>query len=95
MAARVIPTVLGGLAVAGGLLCTFMLVILFFAGMPNSKPDELRVIKLYTWGVFLGGIVCAAGGIVLLITGRPWWGAGMGVLPVLGMMVLFTRVSTR
>lgn len=95
MAARVIPTVLGGLAVAGGLLCTFMLVILFFAGMPNSKPDELRMIKLYTWGMFLGGVVCAAGGIGLLIAGRPWWGAGVGTLPVLGMIVLLTWVSIR
>jgi hypothetical protein len=95
MAARVIPTVLGGLAVAGGLLCTVMLVVLFFASMPNSKPDELRQIKLYTWGVFLGGLACAVGGTWLLIAGRPWWGAGVGILPFVGMIVLFTWVSIR
>lgn len=95
MAERVIPTVLGGLAVAGGLLCTLMLVILFLAGMPNSKPDDLRMIKLYTWGVFLGGLLCAVGGGWLLAAGRPWWGAGVGMLPFVGMIVLFAWVSIR
>lgn len=94
-AARVIPVILGVLAVAGGLVCTLMLVVLFLASMPNSKPDDLRLLKLAGWASFIGGLACAGGAIWLLCVGRPWWGAGVGIVPFIAIIAVFTWASIR
>ena len=91
--ASTVGTVLGILAVLAGALGTFCFVGFLLAGMPNGSPELLA--SLTRWMIIVGvlGVLCAAAAIWLLVVGRPWIGAGVGVAPLVALIV-FLIVAT-
>lgn len=87
-----IKTILASLSVLSGVFGVLMFLTLMLAGMPNSKPEQLR---LMTRWMYISGAVsfaCLVGGIWLIVLGYNGWGALVGALPLIGF-VLFVIVT--
>ena len=85
-------TVIGILALLVGAFGTFLFVGFLFVGMPNGSPQ--LVASLTRWMIVVGvvGVLCAGGAIWLLVIARPWIGAGVGVVPLVAV-ILFLVIS--
>jgi hypothetical protein len=91
--ATTVATVIGILALLAGAFGTFLFVGFLFAGMPNGSPQLIA--SLTRWMIIIGvaGVLCAGGAIWLLVIGRPWIGAGVGVAPLVAL-ILFLIIAT-
>jgi hypothetical protein len=66
---------------AAGLVASLMILVLCLAGTPNSTPEQLATMKAVMLGVVVGGLLFFAGGVTLLVLGRPGWSAVVGGAP--------------
>ena len=84
--AAVLVAVLG---VAAGVVATLMMLVMLLASMPNGSPQQLASIRNWMIATGVIGVACAIAAIVLMSTGRPWWGAGVGAVPVVTTIASF------
>lgn len=85
----------GVLATAVGLLGTLSWEILFLAGSPNSSPQQFATIKMWMWIALVGGLACAGIAVWLMVIDRPWYAAGVGVLPMVSLVVTMAIVAAK
>lgn len=76
-------TILAALTIVAGVLGTLTILGFTLAGSANASPELLRQLKRFMIGTGIGGLICLAGGILLLVRGMPGWGALLGGLPIL------------
>jgi hypothetical protein len=74
-------TILAGVCILLGLLGSLMLITLLLAGSPNSTPAQLHTIKLLMLAVAIGGVLCVAGSVTLIVWHRPLWASAVGIAP--------------
>jgi hypothetical protein len=90
----IIAAVLGIVVGAGTTLCAMIFIV---AGMPNTSPEQqVKMWRLF-WGIAAAGFLCAAGGIMLIITGRPGFAAVVGALPMLlcaGLLIIALMMAS-
>ena len=84
-------TIIGFVVLAAtGVAATLTLLLMCALCMPNSNPEQYRVIR--GWMIAFGAFGAAAlvAGAALAATGRPWWGglAAGGVPAGLVLVVL-------
>jgi len=91
----VLGTILAYLAIAAGALASLSLIVLCFAGAPNSSDAQLRMIYTYMALAAIGGLACAGGGIALIVYQRYWPAAVVGGLPIAVLFVLIAWVSIK
>lgn len=82
-------------ALIAGILSTLVILVMCMAAGANSSPAQILLLKRLILGFGLTGLFCVAGAIALLVLKMPWWGAGVGALPILVMIaatiIAFTR----
>ena len=83
----ILKTVLASLSVAAGVMGTLMFIVFLMAGSANSKPDELRRIIQWMWGIAGVGVLCLSAGIWLICIGRPLTGGLIGGFPLAAMVI--------
>lgn len=88
-----LATILAVLSLAAGALGSLMLLTLCMAGGANSTPAQIHAIKIWMLVIAVVGLVTFIGGVWLTASGRPWWGAAVGGLPMLVTVTLMVWVS--
>ncbi len=85
-----LATVVAVFALLAGGLSSLMMLTMCMAGGANSTPAQIHAIKIWMLVIAFGGLLTFVGGIWLIATGRPWFGAGVGGFPaavVFGLMI--------
>ena len=91
--ATTVAMVIGILALLAGAFGTFLFVGFLFACMPNGSPQLIASLTRWMIVVGVAGVLCAGGAIWLVVIGRPWIGAGVGVTPLVAL-ILFLVIAT-
>ncbi|CAN5496374.1 hypothetical protein BH10PLA1_BH10PLA1_03610 [soil metagenome] len=92
---RPLPLIISILAIVAGVLATLVIVVLCFAGTPNSSDAQLRAIYRYIALAGVGGLICMAAGIVLAVYRRYEWAGFIGGVPLLTLFCLIVWVALK
>jgi len=90
---RTTGIILAALTIAAGAFGTLSLVVLCFAGAPNSSPAQLRLIYRLMALAGVGGLICLVASIILIVYQHYWWAGIVGGLPVLVLIGLIVWVA--
>ena len=81
--------------IAISLLGTLIWLVMTVASMPNSKPEDAAFYRNVMIGTGVGGLVCTVAGAWLVYLRHPWWGSGIGCLPIVSFVVFVIYVSVK
>lgn len=92
---QTVYTILAALAIGAGACGSLMLFVMIMAGGANSTPEQIRVLKWLMLACAVGGLICFAGGVGLVIRSHPALAGAVGVLPmvVLVGLMIWAEVS--
>lgn len=91
---NVLPNVVAVAAMLAGGLVALCVIVLFFAGMANSSPGQLRFMTRLVWIVAIGTAAAVAAAIALMIYGKPWPAAIVGGAPaVIGIVMVIVMAQ--
>ena len=82
-------TALAILSNLAGLVATLAMIVLLFAGMPNSSPQQLAYIRNLMILTAAIGLICPIVGVYLVVHSRAGPSALVGALPITFAIGLF------
>ncbi len=85
---QILYSILASIAVVAGAAGSLCLFVLCIAGSPNSSDAQIRVIKMLMLASVVGGLMCLAGGIFLIVRSHPVAGGIVGALPIITLFAL-------
>ncbi|HYO11307.1 MAG TPA: hypothetical protein VER17_20245 [Tepidisphaeraceae bacterium] len=77
------------------LLGTLFWVTTFFAGMPNSRPEQIAFLRNMMIVFGIAGLACTVAAGWVAFSGHPWWGLLVGCVPFLSLLIVMVYVSLR
>lgn len=87
------PTVLAILSNILSVLAALAMLVLLLASGANAKPAAITQIKWMLAGVSAGTLISLAASIWLLTHQRPWPAVGVGLAPLLGVVILLVILT--
>jgi hypothetical protein len=82
-----VKTIFAYVSSAAGVFGALMFLGLMLAGMPNSKPEQLRMMTRVTIAGGAVSLMCLVASIWLITVGYTGWGALIGALPLIGFII--------
>jgi hypothetical protein len=82
-------------AILLGGLASLMMLAGAISGAPNANPKGLRGLRLLMWTILIGGTTAAVGGLYLLTTGHPGYGALLGASPAIVLAVVLVCLTLK
>jgi hypothetical protein len=81
------------LAILAGAAGTLTWLVFFMSMGANASDAQIARLKLTLWAIGLGGLACFVAGVWLIRADKLWWAAGVGVFPIVALVLLLFGVA--